>query len=464
MCGLAGILSFDGVPIDARQLAAMGASLAHRGPDAEGTHRDAQAAPSIGLIQRRLAVIDLSAAANQPLANEDQTIWALLNGEIYNFAELRERLAARHTLKTSGDTEVLVHLYEEEAETGLAQLDGMFALAIWDARRRRLLLARDPFGKKPLYYTTDGRRFLFASEIKALLAAEVPARLAVARVPEYLAYGYVPTPHTLFAGIYKLPPASFLTVDASGVSAAREYYALAVPAQGEESKDSFEQATERVRDLLTRAVQKRLIADVPLGILLSGGVDSSGLAALAARHLPGRLKTFTVGFEGDAFYDERAPAAAVARALGSEHHESVVRPQAGALIETLLHHHDEPFGDSSALPMYLVAQEARRHVTVVIGGDGGDETFAGYDRFRAAQLAEKMPLVLRRLFAGLRVLPEGSLHHGFLRRLRRFVDAAAQPLDRRMQAWTGFFTVDEVSARLGIQADPDALLTSYREA
>lgn len=466
MCGLAGVLSLEGGPPSPEVLERMAAALRHRGPDACGAHLDDRGAPSVALVHRRLSIIDLSESANQPLANEDGSVVVALNGEIYNFQELRRGLEGRHAFRSRGDTEVIAHLYEERGHEAIAALDGMFALALWDARRRRLLLARDRFGKKPLYYWSDGTRFVFGSEIKALLAAGVPAGFADENLAEYLAFGYVPTPRTLFRGILKLPPASMMAVDANGAHEPRPYWDLAVPQAGEERRVTSAEARARVEALLTEAVQKRLVADVPLGVLLSGGVDSSVAAALMARLVPGRVKTFTVGFEGDAFFDERPYAERVARAIGAEHHASVVKPQAAELIETLLHHHDEPFGDSSALPTYLVAREARRHVTVVLNGDGGDEVFAGYDRFYAALLADRMPAWARRgLQLAARLLPEGAHYHGRLRRLRRFADKAVLPFEERVFAWSTFFDLPALAA-----LDPDGLvdrervLSSYQAA
>ncbi len=466
MCGLAGIVTFDGSPVERGALRRMAETLRHRGPDAEGFYEDATAAPGVGLAHRRLSIIDLSQIADQPLPNEDGSIQVLLNGEIYNFRELRSGLLSRHSFRSRGDTEVVAHLYEERGDEAVGALDGMFALALWDGRRRRLLLARDAFGKKPLYYFHDARRFVFASEIKALLAAGVPAEMNDAALGEYLALGYAPTPATLFRGIHKLPPASLLVIDGSGPPQPRSYWDLHFPRATEALDVSMDTAAARVGELLTDAVRKRLVADVPLGVLLSGGVDSSAVAALMARLQPGRVKTFTVGFEGDAFYDERAHAERVARHIGSEHHAAAVRPEAAALVETLLHHHDEPFGDSSALPTYLVSREARRHVTVALNGDGGDETFAGYDRFQAALLAEALPLPARRLLRGLgRLLPEGDSYHGLLRRLRRFSDHAARPLDERLLAWTGVFDPAALRTLAGeAAADPERLLASYRQA
>jgi asparagine synthase (glutamine-hydrolysing) len=468
MCGLAGVLAFEGAPAGAAPLERMGAALGHRGPDAEGRLTDDARSPRAWLVHRRLSIIDLSEAANQPLADEEGRVHALLNGEIYNFQALRAELEARgHVFRTRGDTEVALRGYLEHGEGFVSRLDGMFALALWDARRRTLLLARDPFGKKPIYYWHDGARFVFGSEIKALLAAGVPAEMAAANLPEYLAFGYVPTPRTLFRGIRRLPAASVLTVGPAGVGEPVRYWHLRYPPAVEESRDGFEDAARRVRALLADAVKKRLVADVPVGVLLSGGVDSSAVAALAARHVPGRLQTFCVGFEGDAFYDERPHAAAVARHIGAEHHESVVRPRAAELVETLLAHHDEPFGDSSALPTYLVSREARRHVTVALNGDGGDELFAGYDRFHAALLAARLPRVVRLLARGAAGwLPAGSTFHSPLRRLRRFTDKAVRGEAERLAAWGSFFDVPEIESLLanGAGRVQDEVLASYREA
>ncbi len=465
MCGIGGIVTFDGSEPPRADLKAIADALAHRGPDAEGFFSEA-GMPGIGLAHRRLSIVDLSHAADHPVANEDGRIQALLNGEIYNYRELRAALEARHSFRTHGDTESVVHGYEESGDEIFGALDGMFALALWDGRRRRLVLARDPFGKKPLYYWHDGRRFVFASEIKGLLAAGVPAALHEERLGEYLAFGYVPTPETLFAGIRKVPPSSVLVVDKDGVHAPRAYWQLRFPHEGGASRVSLDEAADRVRDLFTVAVRKRLMGDVPLGVLLSGGVDSSAVAAVIARDAPGRLRTFTMGFEGDAFFDERPWAAQVARHLGAEHHEAVAQPHAAELMETLLHHHDEPFGDSSALPTYLVAREARKHVTVALNGDGGDETFAGYDRFRAVLISEALPGVARDAVAAVgRWLPGAGGTQGALRRLRRFARKAALPLDERIFSWTGFFDLDALR-RLdgGTVVDRDRILSSYREA
>jgi asparagine synthase (glutamine-hydrolysing) len=466
MCGIAGVVTFDGSSVSPEEVERIGRSLRHRGPDAEGAYQDTSAAPGVALVHRRLSIIDLSQVADQPMANEDGSVQVLFNGEIYNFQALRRELEGRHAFRSHGDTEVIAHGYEERGDAILPALDGMFAVAVWDRRRRRLLLARDHFGKKPLYYWHDHRRLVFGSEIKALLAAGVPAQLNEDRLGEFLAFGYVPTPHTLFQGIRKLPPASSLVVDAAGVHEPTPFWDLSFPPAGEAKAVSLPDAAARVRELLTEAVRKRLMADVPLGILLSGGVDSSAIAALAAQLTPGRVKTFTMGFEGDAFYDERPHAERVAQHIGTEHHSAVARPQASALLDRLLDHFDEPFGDSSALPTYLVAQEARRHVTVVLNGDGGDETFAGYDRFRAALMAERMPLAARRLLRALvPLVPNGPHYHSFTRRARRFAEKAVLPFDERIFAWNSFFDLPGLRALdAGTLGGRDRVLGSVRDA
>ena len=466
MCGIAGIVSFAGRPIEEGRLRRMAAALAHRGPDAEGVWIDAQSAPSVGLAHRRLSIIDLSHVADQPIGNEDGTVLAMLNGEIYNFAELRRAQEGRHAFRSHGDTETIVHGYEDEGDAIVARLDGMFALALWDARRRRLLLARDPFGKKPLYYWSDGRELLFASEIKALLAGGVPAAFDPSGLPEYLAFGYVPTPRTLYRGVRRMPPASTLVADAGGVGEPRAYWDLRFPGPDEVRRIPLEEAASGVCERLDAAVRKRLMADVPLGVLLSGGVDSGGVLALAARASSRPINTFTLGFEGPAFYDERAPAARMAAHVGAIHHEAVVKPEAASLVDTLLRHHDEPFGDSSALPTYLVAREARRHVTVVLNGDGGDETFAGYERFRAELFAHRLPAPARALLrSAAALLPGGRTSYGTLRRLQRFARKSALPFLERTLAWHSFFEPQTLRA-LGKDAPIDlgAVLSSYREA
>lgn len=464
MCGICGIVDLEGgLPLE--HLAPMADSLRHRGPDAFGELDDHDAAPSIALGQRRLSVIDLSEAANQPLANEAGTVWAVLNGEIYNFQDLRRELESKYHFRTSGDTEVIVNGYAEWGEDVVARLDGMFAFALWDKTKRRLLLARDRFGKKPLYWYRDGKRVFFASEIKGLLAAGVPAEMEPANLPEFLSLGYVPTPRTLFKNIEKFPPASFVLIDHGGVGPIREFWRWKFPTLGQASTLPRAEARDRVRSLLEEAVKRRLVADVPLGVLLSGGVDSSAVAVLAQRHLAGRLRTFTVGFSTDPRFDERPHAAIVAKMLGSEHHESVVESNAAQILPALVDHHDEPFGDSSALPTYLVAREARRHVTVVLNGDGGDELFAGYGNFRAALLAERIGPTGLGLARGVVGAIEGLGFRGArLQQAARFLDKARRPRAERFLAWSSFMDASEVRRLVPQWFDAGRLLSSYQQA
>ncbi|MDP1847037.1 MAG: asparagine synthase (glutamine-hydrolyzing), partial [Solirubrobacteraceae bacterium] len=382
MCGIAGALAFGAA--QAGRADAQLTCMAHRGPDAEGVF---ERGPGwVG--QTRLAVIDLP-HGDPPIANETGTVGVSLNGEIYNFRELRAGLSARgHTLRTDGDTEVIAHLAEELEPVALASaLEGMFALAAWDEPRGRLVLARDRFGKKPLYYFRDGRRLVFGSEIKSVLAhPHVPRELRADVLPDYLALGYVPTPDTFFAGIHSVPPGHVLVAGTNGDVRLERYWAPRWPgADGvvRAGGGPAEQVAE-VRRLLRAAVGRRLIADVPLGAFLSGGIDSSAIVGLMSELQSSPVKTFTIGFEGDDGFDERPFARAVAERHGTEHTEFVVKPDAAGLLERLVWHHDQPFGDSSALPTYLLSELTSRHVTVALCGDGGDELFAGYERFAAA--------------------------------------------------------------------------------
>lgn len=464
MCGLCGIVDFEGLPT-LGLLEPMADALRHRGPDAFGGFDDHDASPSMALGHRRLSIIDLSEAANQPLANDAGTVWAALNGEIYNYQDLRRDLEPKYHFRTSGDTETILHGYSEWGEDVVARLDGMFAFALWDKSKRRLLLARDRFGKKPLYWYRDSRRVFFASEIKGLLAAGVPARMDPSGLPELLSLGYVPTPRTLFKEIEKFPPASFVFVDQHGVGPIREFWRWKFPPRGQAARVSRVEARERVRSLLADAVRKRLVSDVPLGVLLSGGVDSSAIAALAKAQMPGRLKTFTVGFSTDSRYDERPHAALVAKHFGTEHHESIVEPDAADLLDLLVHHYDEPFGDSSALPTYLVAREAKRHVTVVLNGDGGDEIFAGYHNFRAALLADKIGPNGIGIAGGLAAALQFLGFRGVrLRQASRFLDKARRGKEESFLSWSSFMDEGEVRRLAPRWFEEGRLVASYHDA
>jgi asparagine synthase (glutamine-hydrolysing) len=370
--------------------------LRHRGPDDEGIYVDR----GIGLGHRRLSIIDV-AGGHQPISNEDGTIWVLLNGEIYNYPELSRELRARgHKFQTRSDTEVIVHLYEEHGEGCFSRLRGMFAIAIWDATQRRLVLARDRVGKKPLYYCVDNSKILFASELKAIVAANGQAlQMDPEAACDYFSFGYVPAPKTIYKGIRKVLPAHYVVVSTAGL---REtpYWRLSFANIEQRSEHEW---SEMVREQLCEATRIRLMSEVPLGAFLSGGVDSSSVVALMSKIMNRPVTTCSIGFP-EKEYNEADYARQVARQFNTEHHEEMVAPKALEVLDKLAWHYDEPFADSSAIPTYYVSKIARQHVTVALGGDGGDETFAGYRRYlfdhRENQLRNMLPAGLRRTIFG----------------------------------------------------------------
>lgn len=474
MCGICGFLNLQGQPVDEGAGHRMMDLLWHRGPDGEGALVKESPAPggrpSLFLGHRRLKIIDLSDAARQPLPNETKTVWVIFNGEIYNFRELRAVLkACGHIFRSRSDTEAIVHAYEEWGEDFVRRLDGMFAFALWDERRGALVVARDRSGKKPLFYVFDGECFTFASEIKALLACPwIDRQVASEHIPEYLAFGYVPTPRTLYRNVYQVPPASYLVVEGSGVKGPYRYWKLAYGGYSPKTGSSITEATERVRALLTDAVARRMVSDVPLGAFLSGGVDSSIVVGIMSRLAKEPVRTFTVGFTDDLSYDERPHAAIAARYFGTNHTEFIARSDAMSLMELLLWHHDQPYGDSSAVPTYLVSNLARQHVTVALNGDGGDEVFAGYERFLAALLAERLPPTLAPLGRAVaRWLPDGQGYYSFRRRLERFFADAHAPVERRFTGWISIFggrTLAEVlSPDLRIELSDEWLYRSLHQ-
>ena len=443
MCGLCGFLDRTGAPAEAERIKAMSDRIGHRGPDGEGFHRDGP----LALGHRRLSIIDLSERASEPMTNADGSLWLVFNGEIYNFRELRKDLETRHRFKSDGDGEVILHLYAERGEEAVAALDGMFAFALWDARERKLLLARDRTGKKPLYYHDGPGLFAFASEVKGLLAhPAVPKDKDEAALPLFLTYGYVPTPGTFYRHIRSLPPGHLMLVTETATEGPRPYWDVRFTSAGLNGTGlaiGDHEAEERFRTLLRSAVKRRLVADVPLGAFLSGGLDSSSVVAFMAEEAEGRVKTFCIGFKGGGAYDERAHARVVAQHFGTDHTEFVVEPKALELIDRLVWHHDGPFGDSSAVPTYLLAELTRGHVTVALNGDGGDEVFAGYLRFYGGDLSERIPrFVFRALHAGLGLLPEPKDRKHPLRFAKRFAEAGGQPLLERYLRWNAYFTDD----------------------
>ncbi|HXH20986.1 MAG TPA: asparagine synthase (glutamine-hydrolyzing) [Dehalococcoidia bacterium] len=415
MCGLAGYADLSGRPADLALLARMTAVLAHRGPDGEGLHLEGP----VGLGHRRLAIIDL-ATGTQPMASADGRLWIAFNGEIYNFRELRSELERRGGwfFRTSSDTEVILAAYDAWGTACLRRLRGMFAFALWDAPQRRLLLARDRVGIKPLVYARLGDRFLFASEIKAILEDRtVPHDLDWEALGEYLTLGYVSAPRTIFRAIRKLPPASYLLLDPdSGRQSVHRYWDLQFRPDTRRSADEW---MEGLRHHLVDAVESHLVADVPVGAFLSGGMDSSTVVALMARTQDRPVRTFSIGFD-HADFDELAWAREVARRYSTDHYEMVVKPDAMEALPRLVWQFDEPFADSSALPTYYVAKITREHVTVALSGDGGDENFAGYRRYaRAAALHRTLDVgpgrSIRPLLAvASRLLPRGVRGQGYL--------------------------------------------------
>jgi asparagine synthase (glutamine-hydrolysing) len=402
MCGICGVFETEeGKIVPRATLKSMADTLTHRGPDDEGFY----SCGGIGLAHRRLAIIDLE-GGHQPLSNEDETVWVVFNGEIYNFEELNRRyLSSGHTFRTRSDTETIVHLYEELGEACFAEMRGMFSIALWDGRRKRLVLARDRVGKKPLFYSWDGRRLLFGSEIKALWKAGGLSReMDVEALSDYFSYQYVPAPKTIYRSVRKLRPAHYLVADKSGI---REvpYWDIQFNQTRELSESAW---CEEFLAEYRLAVKARLISDVPLGAFLSGGIDSSSVVALMNEFQP-PVTTCSIGFTEES-YDEAAHARRFAERLGARHFEHTVEPHAIDLVSKLAWHYDEPFADSSAVPTYYVSQVARRHVTVALSGDGGDENFAGYRRYkltmREDQLRSYVPAGVRRCVFG----PLGGLY------------------------------------------------------
>jgi len=394
VCGISGFLLPQATSshrdLEAR-LWAMIAMLRHRGPDDEGVWTDRRA----GLAHARLSIIDLSSAGHQPMASADETAWITYNGEIYNFAEIRRELeAAGYGFRSRSDTEVIVNGWQAWGEKVISRLRGMFALAIWDRRSHRLILARDRIGKKLLYYTSCGDSLLFASEIKALLTwPGLPRTPDLSAIDRYLTLGYVPSPQTAFAGISKLPPAHYLVVDARPEGGLGEpelvrYWRLPEPRSARRHQTAAELRHELI-ERLEEAVRLRLVSDVPLGAFLSGGVDSSAVVAMMARAGGGRIKTFSIGFSARE-YDETRYARIVAQRYGTDHEELVVEPDAVSVLPRLAWHFGEPFADPSAIPTYYVSEIARRKVTVALNGDGGDECFLGYKRYKAMHLLSRL--------------------------------------------------------------------------
>lgn len=480
MCGITG-----GVWIDPAQevtphtLARMTEVLQHRGPDDDGQYRSEflirppyDPLPGVALGFRRLSIIDV-AGGKQPLSNEDGSVWVVFNGEIYNFGALRHRLEATgHRFRTQSDTETIVHLYEDEGLDCFSHLNGMFAIAIWDANHRRLVLGRDRLGQKPLVYRLESQRLLFASELKSILQVPgVPRELDRGAIDEYLTYQYVPHPNTIFRGIRKLPPAH-RAVYQDGELAITPYWR---PDFNIQRPMTEAEACEQLRETLTSAVKLRMQSEVPLGAFLSGGVDSSLITALMQQHSTEPIKTFSIGFPIRE-YDESSYARSVASHLGTDHQAFQVTPDGVAVLPKLVWHFDEPFGDSSAIPTWYVSQMTRRHVTVALTGDGGDELFIGYPRYRAVGWAAGIDRVAPlKSFLGSRFwqwIPAPSKQKSRLRQAKRFSEALGMSPLRRYLDWISIFNearraelyTDDFLASLP-NSDPASFLsTAYARA
>ncbi|MCX8116298.1 MAG: asparagine synthase (glutamine-hydrolyzing), partial [Desulfobacterota bacterium] len=448
MCGIVGFLTSNASEIPTPDvLVKMRDILSHRGPDDQGEYIRPidDAGPFLFFGHRRLSIIDLT-MGHQPLTNEDGSVWVIFNGEIYNFLELRERLEGfGHRFRTRSDTEVIVHGYEEYGEDCFRYFNGMFAIAIWDETEKQLLLARDRLGKKPLYYSQLPETFLFGSELKALMAYPAfPRRVSSLSFMKYLFYEFIPSPHTIFEDAKKLPSASYLKWK-NGEIAIKPYWS---PFLGGEIRDiSEEEAGEKILDLLRASVKRRLISDVPLGIFLSGGIDSSAVAALAQEET-GRIKTFSIGFE-DPSFDESRYASKVSSYLGTEHHEKIMTPKdlldVVSVLPDIL---DEPMADASILPTYLLSKFTRQYVTVALGGDGGDELFAGYPTYVAHKLAwfyEKYLKFFHPFFLLVgNSLPVSDDNISFDFKVKRFLSGIGYPDGVRNSIWLGSFGFSDI--------------------
>ena len=448
MCGICGQVLFDPeARVDPAELRRMTEAIIHRGPDSDGYYLK----DTVGLGMRRLRIIDLE-TGEQPIANEDGSLWIVFNGEIYNYVELRPELEARgHVFRTRSDTETILHLYEDYGPECLEHLNGMYAFAIWDRRRRELFIARDRLGIKPLFYAVQpGRRLIFGSEIKSLLQTDISREPDYLGLHDYLSLFYVPTPRSAFKEIHKLPPGHWLRCRADGTVQIERYWDVPFPTEGTGPRSERQPRAayvEQIRHLLRESVRRQLRSDVPLGVFLSGGLDSTSVVAFMSELLDQPVRTFSIGFQ-EPSYNELPEARLVAQAFETEHHELVVEPDLTDLIPKIVLHFDEPFADYSAIPTYLVSQMARQEVTVVLSGDGGDELFAGYQThyaYRVARLYRLLPRLLRdRVIAPLvKRLPTSTDRISFDFMAKRFVTGAHLPFERGHYWWKVILNEDE---------------------
>jgi len=436
VCGIAGIVRSDGRDVDQELVRRMSGAIRHRGPDEDGFYFKGPA----GLGMRRLSIIDLK-GGQQPIHNQDRTAWIVFNGEIYNYRELREQLEKLgHTFYTHSDTEAIIHAYDRYGSDCPKHLRGMFAFAIWDERTQELFIARDRVGKKPLLYAQVNGAFVFGSEFSALLQHPgVSREVEPEAIHHYLSFMCVPAPLTAYRAIRKLEPGHSLRWKQGEIEIARYWQ----PDFSQKLKIGEEEAGERAIEILRDAVKVRLMSEVPLGAFLSGGIDSSAVVALMSEESSEPVKTFSIGFEEQDF-SELHHARRVAEHVGAEHHEFIVRPDALEVLPLLVEHYGEPYADSSAIPTYYVARETRKHVTVALNGDGGDECFAGYERYAAMQLAERyhrLPGLLRSgvIDQAIGMLPTSETHRSRLRDAKRFIQAASLPKVDRYMRWISVF-------------------------
>lgn len=501
MCGLTGaVWTQAGTPLSLGELHRMTQTLRHRGPDAGGMlwasrsqngdwknerfdpeqaelPNPAPSRPGCALGHRRLSIIDLSSTGIQPLANEDHTIWTVFNGEIYNYQDLTRELKSRgHTFQTETDTEVIVHLYEEYGDAFVERLRGMFALAVWDQRRERLLLARDRLGQKPLFYREDQGRLIFASELKSLLQIQdAPRSLSHTAVDQFLLYQYVPHPDCILEGYHKLPPAHRAVYERGALSIEAYWSPPYEPTDAPPEFISHEEWSRELRHRLTEAVRLRLRSDVPLGAFLSGGIDSTIIVGLMQELSENQTNTFSIGFPVKEF-DERTFAREAAEHLGTKHHEKVVHPAALEILPKLIWHYDEPFADSSAIPTMYLSEMTRQHVTVALSGDGGDELFAGYPRYRAVDLAtktDKLPGFLKSMLGAQlwQKIPGPTNQRSIIRRGKRFLSALSLTREERYLNWLSIFNdnirydlyTPEFRQSLGDHQSRQLILSAYRQ-
>jgi asparagine synthase (glutamine-hydrolysing) len=465
MCGIHGLYRLDGLPADGSVLPRMGAVTRHRGPDDEGMHVDGRCA--IGM--RRLSIIDIS-GGHQPIANADGSLVVVCNGEIYNFRELRRELeSAGHRFKTHSDSEVLLHGYAQWGEAVLDRLNGMYGFALWDAKRQTLLVGRDRLGIKPIYFLNDGRQIAFASEAKALLELPgVRAEVDPAALVSYLELGYVPAPQSMLSGICKLPIGGLMTMSPAGVQVRSTW----TPPTAVDDRLSTADWVQEIRARLEESVRMQMVSDVPIGAFLSGGIDSSAVLAFMASHSSGPVKTYSIGFDGGAaerYYNELDYARQVARQFGTDHHEILVRPDVVSLLPKLLWHMDEPIADSAFITTYLVAEFARRDVTVILSGVGGDELFGGYRRYLGEhylRYIDWLPDAAKRGAAWLADRLPADRHSRFLnysRLARNFLGSAHLSFAERYRAYVGVFSPAEAAAlaRVGAGQRTDALQAAF---